>query len=253
MDRVISERTLVLFRCVCIFPFIIHGLDTNHDSASGQRNIPYFVLATRTDWSSCSKRGACSFWRAPGRETEHRRWMACESNMTAMENNKMVSDDVSTWRRVTWRCEPVGFCLRVTKGPLMDTTPILHTQSLPLQAPICLKATLPSEVHHHGYFPNPVVYLQRRCPTNLRSLIGCSTWPYWRPRFDQSEAPVSGASKKKKESDDWRRESFGQLGVYIYRRLNSEFCIPIVYILCISTAPSIIDKIYSFFISVINI
>lgn len=63
------------------------------------------------------------------------------------------------------------FCgLRVMKGPLMDTTVTPQTHFKP---PICLMASaLPSvellatvrEIHHHGYFPNPVVYLQPRCP-----------------------------------------------------------------------------------------
>lgn len=84
-------------------------------------DAPYFVLATRSNWSSCSKRGACSYCHAPVRETGWiwRRWW-----MTFRLERRV------TWARSSgtlWACWVAGCCLRAMSwNGLMDTSPILH-------------------------------------------------------------------------------------------------------------------------------
>ena len=172
---------------------------------------PYFVLATRSNWSSCSKK-RCVFILTCS-------WTRNWANMMVMVNNKMglwwcfdlkesnlarlleglwaswVSACVS-WRGLWWSR------LQFSKH---------NACHLPLQVPICLTAsTLPSPAvksSPSGLFPKSSCIFAAAMSTNLRSLIGYSTWPCW--RFDQSLlqlmggdlSRVFGASKKK--ADDF--------------------------------------------------
>ena len=137
--------------------------------------------------------------------------------MTAMVNSKIVLNDVSTWRRVTWAfwascwvlpaCHEGAWWTHVSKFSKHK----LATCHLPL-----------------------ATSKQKQAPSVL-----------W---LAPHAVEVPGASKKKKLTIFQKsRFSFGQLKYLqtpIYRRLNSEFCIYIHYRDAFRQLPAFIDKIY---------
>lgn len=86
--------------CVCIFPFIVHGLNTNHDSTSGQRNMPPTSCWPRDPIGVTVRREVRVHFAvvldAKLRLSTVEGWLASLVNMTVMVNSKMVFDDVST-------------------------------------------------------------------------------------------------------------------------------------------------------------
>ena len=94
----ISERTLVLPMCVCILPFIVYGSNINHDSTSAQRNMPPTSCPPRDPIGVAVRREVRVHFAVvlDAKLSTVEGWLASLANMTAMVNNKMVFDEVST-------------------------------------------------------------------------------------------------------------------------------------------------------------
>lgn len=133
--------------CVCILPFIVYGSNINHDSTSAQRNMPPTSCPPRDPIGVAVRREVRVHFAVvlDAKLSTVEGWLASLANMTAMVNNKMVFDEVSTWREskfklALWASWVLPACHEGTWWTRLQFSKH-KAYHLPLQAPSVLWTT----------------------------------------------------------------------------------------------------------------